>query len=88
MARSPQPDAFGVPRVPIYARTPCGNGVGRRQDNWRTDQEAEIIATGIPPSSDLESALVRDFLPGNYTAIVRGSNNTTGVALVEAYGVN
>jgi len=23
--------------------------------------------------------------PGNYTAVVRGKNNTTGVALVEAY---
>jgi hypothetical protein len=57
-------------------------------DNWRSDQEAEIIATGIPPSSDLESAIVRNFAPGNYTAIVRGVNNATGVALFEAYGVN
>ena len=37
-----------------------------------TDQEAEIIATGLPPSNDLESAIVRDLVPGNYTAIVRG----------------
>jgi plastocyanin len=57
-------------------------------NNWRTDQEAEIIATTIPPSNDLESAIVRDFAPGNYTAIVRGVNNTTGVALIEAYGLN
>ena len=54
-------------------------------DNWRTDQEAEIIATTIPPPNDLESAIVRDLAPGNYTAIVRGVNNTPGVALVEAY---
>jgi hypothetical protein len=55
-------------------------------DNWRTGgQEAEIIATGIPPSNDLESAIVRTLAPGNYTAIVRGVNDTTGVALVEVY---
>jgi plastocyanin len=57
-------------------------------DNWRSDQEAEIIATTIPPSNDLESAIVRNLAPGNYTAIVRGANNTTGVAVVEAYGLN
>jgi hypothetical protein len=57
-------------------------------DNWRTDQEAEIIATGIPPSNDLESAIVRTLTAGNYTAIVRGVNGTTGIALVEAYGLN
>ena len=57
-------------------------------DNWRTDQEAEIIATTIPPTNDLESAIVRDLTPGNYTAIVRGVNSTTGIALVEAYGLN
>jgi plastocyanin len=57
-------------------------------DNWRSDQEAEIIATGIPPANDLESAIVRNLTPGNYTAIVRGVNNTTGIAVVEAYGLN
>ena len=57
-------------------------------DNWRSDQEAEIIATGIPPSNDVESAIVRDLTPGNYTAIVRGVNDTIGVALVEVYELN
>jgi hypothetical protein len=50
-------------------------------------QEAEIIATGVAPTSDLESAIVQNLAPGNDTAIVRGVNNTTGVALVEAYGL-
>jgi hypothetical protein len=59
-----------------------------RPNTWRDDQEDEIIATGIPPSNDLESAIVRDLAPGNYTAIVRGFNNTAGVALVEAYDLN
>ena len=54
-------------------------------DNWRDTQEAAIIATGIPPTDDHESAIVISLAPGNYTAIVRGANNTTGVALVEAF---
>ncbi len=65
-----------------------GNGaLVAANDNWRSDQEADLIATTIPPSSDLESALVQTLAPGNYTAIVRGLNNTTGVALVEAYSL-
>ncbi len=59
-------------------------------DNWRSDQEAEIIATSIPPSNDLESAIVAT-LPangGSYTAIVRGNNGASGVALVEVYDLN
>ena len=59
-------------------------------DNWKirpdgSSQQGEIEATAIPPTSDLESALVQTLGPGNYTAIVRGANNTTGIAVVEAY---
>jgi hypothetical protein len=65
-----------------------GNGTNLMQnDNWRTTQEAEIIATTIPPTNDQESAIVRTLTPGNYTAIVRGTNNSTGIAVVEAYGL-
>jgi hypothetical protein len=68
-----------------------GNGaLIAANDNWRSDQEAAIIATGIPPTNDLESAIV-ETLPANgasYTAIVRGVNGTTGVALVEIYALN
>jgi hypothetical protein len=68
-----------------------GNGaLIRSNDNWRSDQEAEIIATMIPPTNDLESAIVAT-LPANgatYTAVVRGVNGTTGVAVVEVYGLD
>jgi hypothetical protein len=65
-----------------------GNGaLIKSNDDWRTNQEAEIIATTIPPTNDLESAIVQILMPGNYTAIVRGANGTTGIALVEAYGL-
>ena len=54
-------------------------------DNWRSDQESEILATGLPPANDAESAILTTLSPGSYTAIVRGANNTTGIALVEVY---
>jgi len=60
-------------------------------DNWRDTQQAEIIATGLQPTNDLESAIVTT-LPSSpsgigYTAIVRGVNGTTGVAIVEFYAL-
>ena len=56
-------------------------------DNWRDSQEAEIMATTIPPSNNLESAIVATLSPASYTAIVRGKNGLTGVALVEVYNI-
>lgn len=56
-------------------------------DNWRSDQEAEIIATGIPPPDDAESAIVRTLPPAAYTAVVRGINGTRGIGLVEVYAL-
>jgi type VI protein secretion system component Hcp len=56
-------------------------------DNWKSTQESQISATGKAPPNDLESAIVRSLAPGNYTAIVRGVNNTTGVALVDVYAL-
>ena len=81
----PLPGALGDPTLELHD---VNGALIASNDNWRSDQEAEIIATTIPPSNDLESAIVRNLAPGNYTAIVRGVNNTTGVALVEAYGLN
>jgi hypothetical protein len=57
-------------------------------NNWRSDHETEIFATGIAPTNDLESAIIGNLPPANYTAIVRGVGNTTGVAVVEAYALN
>jgi CSLREA domain-containing protein len=59
-------------------------------DNWRSDQEAEIIATSVPPANDAESAIVYTLLANgaNYTAIVRGAGGGTGIAVVEVYALN
>jgi hypothetical protein len=82
----PVSGALGDPTLELHD----GNGaLLQSNDNWRTGgQEAEIIATTIQPSDDLESAIVRTLVPGDYTAIVRGVNSTTGIAVVEAYGLN
>src|SRR6185436_17131590 len=58
-------------------------------NDWRDTQEAEILATGIAPASDLESAIVVTLDPGAYTAIVRANAGTAdGIALVEIYDLN
>jgi hypothetical protein len=57
-------------------------------DNWRDTQEAQIAATGLPPTNDFESAIDATLVPGAYTAVVKGKNNTSGVALIEVYDLN
>ena len=68
-----------------------------RNDDWRTtiiggiitqDQVQDIINSGLAPGDPNESAIIADLPVGNYTAIVRGVNNTTGVALAEVYDLN
>ena len=85
----PVADSLGNPTLEL--RDGSGTLVDSN-DNWKTrpdgsSQQAEIEATGIPPTNDLESALLQTLPAGNYTAIVRGMNGTTGVGLVEAYNL-
>ena len=56
-------------------------------DDWRSTQEAQIQATGVPPSNDAESAIVATLAPGAYTAIESGKDGGTGVGLVEVYNL-
>ena len=65
-----------------------GNGsTVRANDNWKSDQRGELEAIGIQPTRDAEAALVATLPAGNYTAIVRGVNDATGIGLVEIYNV-
>ena len=58
-------------------------------DNWKDSPEMmDIEATGLAPSNDLESAIIRTLDPGLYTAVVNGKNGATGVGLVEAYDLD
>ena len=83
----PVPGAMADPTLELRD---ANGALVRENDNWRIGgQEQEIIATTIPPSNDLESALIAS-LPANgasYTAIVRGVNGTTGIAVVEVYAL-
>lgn len=54
-------------------------------DDWKSSQQAEIMAAGLAPSSDKESAIITTLPPGAHTAIVQGANQSTGTAVVEAY---
>lgn len=56
-------------------------------DNWKQTQRADLEATGLAPTKDAESAILTTLPPGNYTAIVRGANGSTGVGLVEVYAL-
>ena len=58
-------------------------------DNWKDSPErSEIEATGIPPSNDLESAIIKTVTPAGYTAILRGNTGSgPGIALVEIYNI-
>ena len=87
-------DELGNPRLELH------NGTGAliaTNDDWQTtilggiitsNQVSDIQNSGHAPTAVSESAIIANLQPGNYTAIVRGVNNTTGIALVEVYGLN
>jgi len=91
-ALGPTLSDFGVPGALADTTLDLVNSSGtviRSNDNWRDDpqQRAAIEAAGLAPAHLEEAALVETVAPGAYTAIVRGSNRTTGVGLVEAYNI-
>jgi hypothetical protein len=86
--------ALGDPFLELNDKT---NAVIARNDNWKetqiggvitADQAADIQATGAQPKDDKEAALIATVSPGNYTAVVRGVGNTTGVGLAEAFDLS
>lgn len=64
-----------------------GNGILAQDNNWKDHQQADIEATQIPPSNDLESAILSSLPAANsgYTAVLAGNDNGTGIGLVELY---
>jgi N-acetylneuraminic acid mutarotase len=85
------PNALGNPTLELHDST---GALIASNDNWRAtiiggiitaNQVRDIQASGYAPRNGFESAIIADLAPGNYTAIVRGVNDTTGVALVEVY---
>src|SRR6266478_5455905 len=96
-AIGPELGQFGVPDPLQDPTLELHDGTGAligRNDNWQTtiiggviihDQVQEIQDSGYAPGDGRESAIIADLPAGNYTAIVRGVNSSTGVALVEVY---
>jgi uncharacterized delta-60 repeat protein len=56
-----------------------------QNDDWRESQEAAIVASGLAPLDEQESAIAATLAPGAYTAVVQGNGGETGIALVEVY---
>ena len=78
----------GVLADPVIELHGPGGEVIAQNDNWRDTQAAEIVATGLAPKHDSEAAIVTTLPPAGYTVIVRGTSESTGVALVEAYDLD
>ncbi len=58
-------------------------------DNWQdAPNKQEIIDSGIPPSNNLESAILLTLDPAAYTVILSGAGGGTGIGLVEAYDLD
>lgn len=96
-AIGPELTQFGVPNVLANPTLELHDGTGAiiaRNNDWQTtiiggiimnDQVMAILNSGHSPSDGRESAIIANLPAGNYTAIVRGFNGTTGIALVEVY---
>lgn len=86
----PLPGAMQDPTLELHDQ----NSLIGSNDNWKINdqtqqsQQTQIENTGIAPTDDRESALVKILDPGQYTAILRGKNNSTGIAVVEAYDLD
>jgi hypothetical protein len=93
LLRAIGPSVTGVPGVltdPVLELHRPGGLPTITNDNWQDDpaQGAAIYATGIAPTNNLESAIDATLNPGAYTAVVRGKDNTSGIALIEVYDLN
>src|SRR5262249_16154990 len=96
----PELTQYGVPIILASPTLDLHDGTEAliaSNDNWQhtiiggiiTDNQVpHIITTRLAPRDSRESAIIADLPAGRYTAIVRGVNNTTGVALVEVYDLN
>jgi sugar lactone lactonase YvrE len=84
-ADPPVPGALADPILELHG---SDNSEITSNDNWKDTQQTEIEATHAAPSNDLESAILITLDPGQYTAIVRGKNDTSGIGLVEAFDLS
>jgi CSLREA domain-containing protein len=83
---------FNIPNALANPTLELRNGSGAlitSNDNWEDAANQQAVSdSGYAPPNNLESAILTSLVPGSYTAIVRGVNNTTGVAIVEGYDLD
>ena len=87
LAGGPAPIAGALEDPFLELRDASGNLVASN-DDWGNSPQATEIAATIPPSNARESAVIATLGAGNYTAIVRGVGNATGIALVEVFDLD
>jgi hypothetical protein len=79
---------FGSLADPVLEVHDHNGALMKTNDNWQADASAsEIQAAGLAPGNADEAAMISPLTPGMYTAIVRGKDSNSGVALVEAYNL-
>ncbi len=83
-----QPDISDALEDPTLELHDGDGATVAENDDWKDSQQTAIENSGLAPTNDAESAIVASLQPGPYTAIVRGKDSTTGVALVELYDLN
>ena len=81
---------FGVPNAlanPTLELRDNNAALLASNDNWQDDpaQAAELTAAGLAPTNPSESGIAMTLGPGQYTALLMGQGNTTGVGVVEVY---
>ena len=54
-------------------------------DSWREHRNSGSVKPELIPNSELEAVITTNLAPGAYTAIVRGNENGTGIAIVEIF---
>ena len=99
-AIGPELAQYGVPNPLFNPTLELHDGTGAliaSNDNWRvtiiggiitSNQVGDILSSGHAPTDGRESAIIAELPAGNYTAIVRGVNDSTGVALAEVYDIS
>ena len=86
-ARGPSLPLAGTLADPMLELRDANGNLRAANDNWRSDQETAIAATDFVPTNDAESAIIQMLPAGAYTALVRGANGSTGIAIVEAFAM-
>lgn len=98
-AAGPSLAAFGVTNAladPTLELRDSNAALLASNNDWETtdvgglitgSQVSDIQTSGLAPTDPKEPAMIATLSPGNYTAVVRGVNNSVGIAVVQVYGL-